>query len=162
MFRSLLVLFVLVLAVGCNPDKYKCPECGECPECAVCPVCETCAVCPVCTPDCNQKVCGGDGCGGICGACAVNTRCADGKCKNSPTCSEMAKSIIDCQHKMGDDGDIFQQMSQCADNLDGAASAKASFYAGSFVTCMSLESIPEGQRPQLLVNVCNNFVRQCD
>jgi hypothetical protein len=33
-----------------------------------------------CTPNCAGKTCGDDGCGGSCGACAVNQTCQGGTC----------------------------------------------------------------------------------
>ena len=36
--------------------------------------------CAGCSPDCTGKVCGGDGCGGVCGACTGEDTCVDGQC----------------------------------------------------------------------------------
>jgi hypothetical protein len=33
-----------------------------------------------CMPNCSDRTCGADGCGGICGNCAVNQRCQGGVC----------------------------------------------------------------------------------
>lgn len=33
-----------------------------------------------CTPQCAGKVCGGDGCGGVCGTCAADQVCSSGQC----------------------------------------------------------------------------------
>jgi hypothetical protein len=33
-----------------------------------------------CRPDCQRKICGDDGCGGTCGACAAGFTCAGGIC----------------------------------------------------------------------------------
>ena len=51
-----------------------------------------------CVPDCEGKKCGGDGCGGVCGACPPGHACtAAGACE--PTCTP------DCTNKVcGDDG----------------------------------------------------------
>lgn len=35
-----------------------------------------------CTPNCTNRVCGSDGCGGSCGACSVNEQCYLGECFN--------------------------------------------------------------------------------
>ena len=35
----------------------------------------------VCKPDCNNKQCGDDGCGGSCGSCGQNAECIDDQCK---------------------------------------------------------------------------------
>jgi hypothetical protein len=37
--------------------------------------------CKSCTPDCTNKNCGSDGCGGSCGSCVDNQICKDGVCK---------------------------------------------------------------------------------
>ena len=37
--------------------------------------------CIGCAPNCNGKVCGDDGCGGSCGACAANKTCVQGQCQ---------------------------------------------------------------------------------
>ncbi len=34
-----------------------------------------------CEPDCDNKNCGGDGCGGFCGACSPDQACEDGQCQ---------------------------------------------------------------------------------
>ena len=53
--------------------------------------------CGACVPDCSGKVCGDDGCGGVCGACAGQTVCQAGQCVS--TCTP------DCAGKAcGDDG----------------------------------------------------------
>ena len=39
-----------------------------------------------CTPDCNQKTCGDDGCGGICGTCIPGQSCVDGMCVTGGAC----------------------------------------------------------------------------
>lgn len=38
-------------------------------------------VCKNCTPDCTNKQCGDDGCGGSCGSCGNNALCEQYKCK---------------------------------------------------------------------------------
>ena len=46
----------------------------------------TCASVGGCTPDCTGKACGGDGCGGTCGACASGQSCKfDGTCVTAAT-----------------------------------------------------------------------------
>lgn len=42
---------------------------------------------PVCVPDCAEKSCGGDGCGGTCGACDAGWSCEDGECQAPPPCA---------------------------------------------------------------------------
>ena len=42
----------------------------------------------ICTPDCENKNCGADGCGGICGNCPLGSICDDksGTCQCLPNC----------------------------------------------------------------------------
>lgn len=42
-----------------------------------------------CIPDCNDKKCGPDGCGGFCGTCKGNNQaCLEGKCECVPYCGD--------------------------------------------------------------------------
>ncbi len=41
-----------------------------------------------CIPDCLGKSCGGDGCGGSCGACQDGCSCVNGSCSCIPTCGD--------------------------------------------------------------------------
>lgn len=50
---------------------------------------------PGCTPNCFERTCGNDGCGGSCGPCAGNEVCQSGRCVCVPACGGK-----DC----GDDG----------------------------------------------------------
>lgn len=46
---------------------------------------------PVCTPNCANKQCGSDGCGGTCGTCAADKMCnLLGQCVDKPQCAEDA------------------------------------------------------------------------
>jgi hypothetical protein len=60
-------------------------------------VCEPPGLCD-CLPDCLGRVCGGDGCGGTCGACVAGEGCtADGRC--------VADCVPDCTGRVcGSDG----------------------------------------------------------
>ena len=40
----------------------------------------------VCTPNCKDKECGDDGCGGSCGTCGKHQVCKDGQCIDMPFC----------------------------------------------------------------------------
>ncbi|GMV42146.1 MAG: hypothetical protein AMXMBFR64_38620 [Myxococcales bacterium] len=44
-----------------------------------------------CVPQCGNKVCGGDGCGGSCGTCQPGTACSGGQCIATPNCVEGAQ-----------------------------------------------------------------------
>ena len=41
----------------------------------------------VCVPDCADKTCGPDGCGGTCGQCSGPDSCIDGQCSCLPVCT---------------------------------------------------------------------------
>ena len=42
----------------------------------------------VCLPDCTERACGSDGCGGSCGTCSAGTACSSaGACACEPSCS---------------------------------------------------------------------------
>ncbi len=62
-------IFFLFLFTACDDTtNAKCAD-GACNEVK-------------CTPDCTDKVCGSDGCGGTCGSCESNERCSDaGTCE---------------------------------------------------------------------------------
>jgi len=67
------------------PDTSPCrPECTSYEAC----VSGEC----VCVPDCWNKECGDDGCGGICGKCPGDSFCVDDRCRYPP-----------CQNNCGDE-----------------------------------------------------------
>ena len=77
-------------------------ECGEEPDddclsaATAGPCADEHADCLGCEPDCEDKECGADGCGGICGTCYPGLECQEGMCSSPP---------IDCEGKeCGDDG----------------------------------------------------------
>ncbi len=62
----------------CEPGE----SCGVCPgDCPCMPglVC-TDDLCVECVPNCDEKVCGEDGCGGSCGTCQENFECVEFQC----------------------------------------------------------------------------------
>jgi len=65
-------------ACGWNPDKafYDCGTKGEPDPSGQLPL-----ACPSgCVPQCGDKMCGNDGCGGSCGSCPPNMYCKEGMC----------------------------------------------------------------------------------
>lgn len=47
-----------------------------------------------CMPNCTDKICGADGCGGVCGFCEYGYLCADGKCEPS-LCPAQCTTLLD-------------------------------------------------------------------
>jgi hypothetical protein len=121
-------------------------DCGACPECGdgECNGVETCGLCPgdcpcgvdavcfedaCCLPDCTDKVCGSDGCGGSCGDCLPGTGCtADGVCVTSGdgTCLEIYQCRVACP--AGD--------TDCVKACDEAGSVEAQETYMGWVDCL--------------------------
>lgn len=87
----------------CGPNEV-CREVGRC-ECplltcgdACCAAGEVCADGGCCAPDCTDRVCGSDGCGGDCGHCDAPDECLDGRCEIPPCVPSCAG------RECGDDG----------------------------------------------------------
>jgi hypothetical protein len=56
----------------------------------------------VCVPNCDDKVCGSDGCPtGTCGSCAANEKCAGGTCVCVPNCSGKVCGTDGCNGSCG-------------------------------------------------------------
>jgi hypothetical protein len=82
---------------------------------------DTCVNGP-CEPECDDKECGPDGCGGMCGKCAIGMTCNDsGKCDAEPGlgCAEIWECVLDC------DG-VLNCVGQCQE--EGSPSAVEQFH----------------------------------
>lgn len=55
----------------------------------------------VCVPNCKNKECGGDGCGGNCGTCVENEKCENGKCVCVPNCKNLECGSDGCGGSCG-------------------------------------------------------------
>ena len=70
-------------------------------------------VCPVqedehsssCEPDCHERNCGDDGCGGVCGLCPDAYLCEGGWCEPRQATPDMTQSFFDCYIQCGPDQD---------------------------------------------------------
>ncbi len=70
---------------ACDPGE----DCAACAADCGCPageVCDPAARACACAPRCDGRVCGDDGCGGVCGQCPADADCVDGAC--APRCLE--------------------------------------------------------------------------
>ena len=50
--------------------------------------CQNGACINTCTPNCINKTCGSNGCGGTCGTCATGQTCTNGRCVTPATCTD--------------------------------------------------------------------------
>ncbi len=58
-----------------------------------------CGTCGTCIPNCDNALCGDDGCGGSCGQCPDGSACVDGMCEGpNPglSCNEILQCAIGC------------------------------------------------------------------
>jgi|GEM_PF-1831700 len=97
------------IANACEPIPCS-PPCGEHERCQA-----GACVPKACVPRCDDKVCGEDGCGGLCGACERYHVCLDGAC---------VPCASDCEGRVcGSDG-CFGSCGECASGVctaDGTA-----------------------------------------
>jgi hypothetical protein len=96
----------------CRPNGASCLRNSQC--CGT--VCETRRTAPrnqrnrcVCVPDCTDRVCGDDGCGGTCGTCGAYQACEAGACGPAVDCSTF------------DDAPTSAYFTLCADTAEGGA-----------------------------------------
>jgi len=79
-----------------------------------------------CVPACGSRICGADGCGGTCGACAPDARCESGICLAVSSC------VPSCAGKVcGDDG----CGSSCGACASGATCVQGSCHAAQGPGC---------------------------
>lgn len=93
------------LVIGCEFISSTCERWGSPQECAPDYVCKegTCVYDPDCVPNCTNKMCGPDWCGGSCGDCSNGYQCDSGVCEEKMC----AFDYFECQ------GDVIVEMSVC-------------------------------------------------
>ena len=149
-----LLFLALFLVVGCADLRKGCPPCEECSKCEECV--------PPCVPDRNQKICGGDGCGGSCGKCTPTQLCSGGKCAPKMSCPEMLSALDTClTSNSGTPEDIFTRHSKCLAPLEQSASVSAAYYVGAVAVCLGIESLGVEKLNPTTVNLCEGFAQQC-
>ncbi len=116
----------------CGPD----PVCGQ--LCGFCPQGETCTAagqCATCQPNCTDRQCGDDGCGGSCGSCAaIFEACQAGQCLAVDlqlTCA----GYFGCIDLCGDSPDS----DTCAARCRAALAAGEDDQVGAVETCCPAE-----------------------
>ena len=75
-----------------------------------------------CAPQCNDKACGADGCGGICGVCSGGEACDDDQCVCVPSCAGKQCGDDGCGGSCGDcynDEDCVQNQCVCVPSCAG-------------------------------------------
>jgi len=96
--------------LGCTCGDGACEgleDCESCPADCGCAADALCLSGSCCTPDCADKTCGGDGCGGACGTCTGDQdACVDGLCACQPACAGLECGPDGCGGSCGpcDDG----------------------------------------------------------
>ncbi|MFH0936280.1 MAG: hypothetical protein V1815_01215 [Candidatus Woesearchaeota archaeon] len=58
----------------------------------------------ICAPNCLNKTCGNDGCGGSCGTCSIGSYCSNGNCVLNQTCTPATCSSLGKQCGSWSDG----------------------------------------------------------
>jgi len=87
-----------------------CEDNGDCCK----DVCTACGICAECTPDCTNKECGDNGCGGQCGVCPDNEMCTGGICIGTTPLGPSCEGFCDGP---GGDGSCWCD-EQCVQNGD--------------------------------------------
>lgn len=90
-----------------------------------------------CTPDCKDKTCGDNGCGGSCGTCGNNEECKEGNCE----CTVGSEA---CQDVCCDIGAICFEDKCCTPDCDGKDCGDDGC-GGSCGTCTGGKSCVQGQ-----------------
>jgi hypothetical protein len=120
--------------------------------------------CQGCRPSCNGRVCGGDGCGGACGACDADEACVDGACvytcpadrgctRAGRSCTSGGAGVLVCTASARNPSCFDSVLQPCRDGetcIDGSCVC-----APGFFTCRGA-CVPRRQE------VCNGVDDDCD
>lgn len=94
-------LFVALLLLSCSAPTRD-SSCGECGPSETCDERE--GVCVACTPQCGERACGDDGCGGSCGDCEEGLECNGAFRCGPPGCVPATCDELGLACGEGDDG----------------------------------------------------------
>ncbi len=99
---------------------------------------------PMCRPDCADRACGPDGCGGVCGECPDDEVCAEGACAPVPaSCGDGACGEGEtCENCAADCGEC------CGDGVCNADQRE------TCVTCAADCACAEGETCDMAANAC--------
>lgn len=135
-------------------DAYACTteQCNE--EAGLCAWvlgtdCPACAV-PDCEPDCMNRMCGDDGCGGSCGTCGADLACVDGVCSeaNQPgTCKDPLPLLAPDTPLLGThviQGDTATGLHVTAPACNTASAAREIVYTFTTTEVMGIDARMEG------------------
>ena len=131
------------------PDPTE--TCSSCPAdqpCASGQKCTAAGMC--CTPKCTNRVCGDDGCGGMCGACDANSTCStDGKCIPKVGCGingcQTGENCANCPHDCGCSGGGVCYQEQCCTKQCSDKQCGSDGCGGSCGSCGSGQACTAGQ-----------------
>jgi len=131
-----------------------------------------------CIPDCDDKECGDDGCGGFCGTCPWGEQCTDGACVCTPDCEGKECGDDGCGTTCpgscptnetccsgGCKGEVWTDPATALEWQVHASSDKVShFYAGQYCDELVLGASSDWRVPsdEELVTLRSIWVQGCD
>lgn len=86
----------------------------------------------ICAPLCDDRVCGSDGCGGLCGTCGEGQVCIAGECLPATKCEELVACLDACLDEIS-----------CTASCSAGASDEAWQRFGEYWTCIEDYCGPE-------------------
>ena len=132
---------------ACTTDR--CDEVGKTCGHDLSPDCAACAA--DCTPDCTGRLCGDDGCGGDCGACAMGTGCTvAGQCRPADqpgTCASPLPLLPEGTPLLGHhtiQGDTTEGLHQLVPTCNSTSTAVETVYVFTVDAPMGLDARSSG------------------